>query len=371
MIKEYQYLKKHNESASILTMVPIPEAYISEFRNSETYECLSKRKDKQKKTDLSGFFPGIRISMSGSVLSNIVRVNQCLLGKKPTAVIAHQLSSALLITPYCFFFRKPFILILHDNPFLFMTQKNTKGLSLRKKFLNNLVYLVSNLTILLSRSTICTTAQIKNALKSNLAIKKTPLVADYGIDIFPETDIKERTLLLTVSKWSKFRRPRAYLDLIKFLPPGIKLTMVGRWDTEEEMNEFKEEVNNLGLADRIILKSDISEEELYDMYNKTKIFLRLGFNESGTGQAILEAIGHGCPVVISKGLGASELIKNGREGYIVDESDLQGVAECIQKMFTNDVMVSEMSAASYRLAKSHSWNDYLDKVHRALIKDIV
>ena len=88
------------------------------------------------------------------------------------------------------------------------------------------------------------------------------------------------------------------------------LVMAGRWDSEEEYSQFKSDVMQSNCSDSLIIRKELSEEELSDLYDRTRVFVRLGFNESGTGQAILEAIGHGCPVVIAKSIGASSLIED-------------------------------------------------------------
>jgi glycosyltransferase involved in cell wall biosynthesis len=96
---------------------------------------------------------------------------------------------------------------------------------------------------------------------------------------------------------------------------------------------------------------NVSEKMLSDFYDKTRIFLRLGFKESGTGLAIREAIGRGCPVVISKDLGAYTIVRSGESGFLVDENNLTDVAERIVTIFKNNDMVRRMSTCAYDLAK--------------------
>ncbi len=363
MLKEYYDFKRRKISTIILTQNPMPDAYESEFADIGTENCVVVTpKSKGKKTDISDFLPGVKASMNGSLLSNIITLTRYLRTRNFSIILAHQLLSAYLLMPYCIVHRKPFVLILHDNPFLFIKKKNLKNMSIIRRFEANLIHLLSNIVIFTSKSTVCTTPQIKEEVQSNLKIHKALLVAEYGIDTFPVVMSSDRNIILTVSKWSEFRNPTAYLDLLDLLPVKMKLVMVGRWDTEEELERFRAEVIRRALGDRLILKDNVSEEGLSHLYDETRVFVRLGFSENGTGQAILEAIGHGCPVVISRGLGASTMVLDGGTGFLVDENNLVDVADKIVTIFSNDEIVDKMSKCAYEVARKHSWQTYLDTI---------
>ncbi|MEM3489922.1 MAG: glycosyltransferase, partial [Nitrososphaerota archaeon] len=104
-----------------------------------------------------------------------------------------------------------------------------------------------------------------------------------------------------------------------------------------------------------------------DLYDRTRVFVRLGFNESGTGQAILEAIGHGCPVVISRSLGAASLIKNGKHGFLVNEMDLSEVAKKVIEIYGDDHLFQSMSDSAYDLARMNGWDNYLEKLRKIIL----
>ena len=363
MLKEYYDFRRRNISAIILTQNIIPYEYVNEFVNMGSDNCVVVTPDaKGRKKDISDFLPGVKVSMNGSFLSNVISLTRYLRIRNFSIIIAHQLLSAYILMPFCVMFRKPFVLILHDNPFLFLKKNNLKRMSLIRRFEANLVYLLSNIVIFVSKSTVCTTPQIKGEAESKLKIHKALLVAEYGIDTFPVVVSSNRKIILTVSKWSEFRNPTAYLDLLELLPTKMRLVMVGRWDTELERERFRTEVTRQALGERLILMDNVLEEELSHLYDETRVFVRLGFNENGTGQAILEAIGHGCPVVISRGLGASTMVLDGETGFLVDENNLIDVADKIVTIFENDEIVDRMSKCAYEVAKKHSWQAYLNTI---------
>ena len=57
---------------------------------------------------------------------------------------------------------------------------------------------------------------------------------------------------------------------------------VNRWDTELELERFRAEITRRALVECLILMANVSEEELSYLYVKTRVFVRLGFNENGT-----------------------------------------------------------------------------------------
>jgi len=363
ILKEYYYFKE-NKVPTILTFEHPIGAYEQELSKTKLKVLKQNEMNKLKNRNISIFFPGINASIKGGLLINMILLTRYLKKENPSAVIAHQLLSAIFVTPYCLMCRKPFILVLHDNPFLFLEKNGHSRAGPLRIMLFNLTYLISNLVIYKSRRTISTTTQISDAIKKKLLFRKDIVVAEYGIDTSKESDIGKRKLLLTVSKWSKFRNPEAYVELLNFLTQNINLTMVGRWDSDAELSEFVDFVKRQGLSHRVKIMVDVSEDELSNLYDETRVFLRLGFGERGTGQAILEALGHGCPVVISKDLGASTLIEDGKQGFLVDENDLSGVANKISMIFNDDDVLRSMVRESYDLSKRKSWNSYLESVFK-------
>jgi len=365
ILKEYYYFQERKISPTILTFEYPQGAYEEELSKTKLKILNLNEMGKTKNVDLYYFFPDIDVTVRGTLLNDVVLLNSYLREEDPSVVISHQLLSAILIMPYCLIYRKDYVLILHDNPFLFLEKNGPSKGNIFGGFIRAFVYLAANLVIHNSKRTICTTAQIYDVVKRKLFLKDDMTIAEYGIDTSQESDIGKRKLLLTVSKWSKFRNPKAYVELLNFLPQNINLTMAGRWDSDVELKEFMEFVERQGLSHRIKVIVDVSENELSKLYDDTRVFLRLGFGERGTGQAILEALGHGCPVVISKDLGASTIIEDGKQGFLVDENDLPGVANKISMIFNDDNILRSMVSESYDLSKRKGWNSYLETVFKA------
>ena len=359
MLKEYYFFRDNGFDVTLVTSQGSSHiSYFDELNKAGMIFLGSNEpKGHGKKSNISYFFPGLTVSIQDGLTSNVMKLIKFLRYQKPDIVIAHQLLSGLMLAPFCLLFRRNIVLVLHDNPYLFLENGSNK--SLKKKFINSVTYAVTRLAFYYSHRIVFTSESIARNTEKHINSGGKGVVADYGIDAFPKKDLK-REFVTVVSKWSRFRNPRAYLELRKLLPSDIILVMAGRWDSEGEYSEFKRTVIEAGYSESLIIKEELSEEELSELYDRTKVFVRLGFNESGTGQGILEAIGHGCPVVISKSIGASSLIQDGQQGFVVDETNLEEVAEKILHIFSEDQLFQDMVSSCYKLASSNGWTKYLN-----------
>lgn len=133
--------------------------------------------------------------MRGSMISNIIALIGYLRKNNFSSIIAHQLLSAFLLMPYSIIFQKPFVLVLHDNPFLFTNRDSIRKMSILKRFSALFIDLFSNIAILASNSTVCISVQIKDAVEKHLNVRNALSLAEYGIDAFPEVSVKDRNYL--------------------------------------------------------------------------------------------------------------------------------------------------------------------------------
>ena len=149
ILKEYYYFKEKNSSAFILSLNPIPNAYFNDFAKVGSEHCIVADHNLTSKIiNISDFLPGLEVSMRGSLLRNVIALIHHLRIRNPSVIIAHQLLSAYLLMPYCLIYRKPYVVVLHDNPFMFIEEKNLKKMSIIRRFQATLVYLFSNIVIL-------------------------------------------------------------------------------------------------------------------------------------------------------------------------------------------------------------------------------
>jgi len=85
----------------------------------------------------------------------------------------------------------------------------------------------------------------------------------------------------------------------------------------------------------------------------------------GFGLSILECLAWGRPVVTTEGAGASELITDGVEGFVVPIRDSGAIAEKIKWFRDNPDEVKVMGENGRKLAEKYTWNHIEDMMHDA------
>ena len=73
----------------------------------------------------------------------------------------------------------------------------------------------------------------------------------------------------------------------------------------------------------------------------------------GFGMPVLEALAQGTPVVTSSGTATEEVV--GDAGYVVDPSDLDGLAQRISELVTDDRRHAALSEAGRARAETFTW----------------
>ena len=82
----------------------------------------------------------------------------------------------------------------------------------------------------------------------------------------------------------------------------------------------------------------------------------------GFGIVCLEAMAAGVPVVITPNTGASELITDGREGFVVPVRDSEAIVERIEALARDRGLLEEMSHSAYLRAKEFGWESYRERL---------
>lgn len=90
------------------------------------------------------------------------------------------------------------------------------------------------------------------------------------------------------------------------------------------------------------------------LYSAVSVYVQPSVTE-GFGIEVLEAMGHGRPVIVSEGAGASLIVTDGIDGFIVSRRDPTAIAERIAYFRDNPHRIIEMGAQARRTAMLHTW----------------
>jgi glycosyltransferase involved in cell wall biosynthesis len=109
------------------------------------------------------------------------------------------------------------------------------------------------------------------------------------------------------------------------------------------------------IPDGVVFTGPLKGEALSEQYRRATVFV-LPSIEDGFGLVVGEAMSFGLPVLITTNTGASDVVNDGVEGYVVPPGDERALAERLQQMADDNELMNRLSATALQTAwKLGSW----------------
>lgn len=125
-------------------------------------------------------------------------------------------------------------------------------------------------------------------------------------------------------------------------------------------DDIKKRLADYGLSDKVKLHGVIREREiLSDYYAASDLFLFPSFYDNAP-LVVREAAAMGTPAILLKGSTASEVINDGKNGFLTDKSPVK-FAELVRHLHDNPDELKMVSAGA-RATLVRSWEDVVDEV---------
>lgn len=145
--------------------------------------------------------------------------------------------------------------------------------------------------------------------------------------------------------------------------PKWQLAIYGEGPLRENLES---EVESLGLNGKVLFPG--RTEHVIDELRESKIFC-LSSDFEGMSNAMIEAICIGLPIVTTNVSGVSELVDDGKNGYVVPCDDVEQLAQALQKVMSNNDMQKTMSESNLKKADIfkldnivNQWEQLIQKV---------
>jgi glycosyltransferase involved in cell wall biosynthesis len=134
--------------------------------------------------------------------------------------------------------------------------------------------------------------------------------------------------------------------------------------------ELKKQVENLNLEKKIIFTGEIKHEETAAYYSLADIFVYPSITEKISepwGLTLNEAMQFGLPLISTTAVGAAyDLIKNGKNGFFVNEKKSEELKIAIEKILNNEKLKRDMGKKSEEIIKKNSYGKMVDGFLEAL-----
>jgi UDP-glucose:(heptosyl)LPS alpha-1,3-glucosyltransferase len=141
--------------------------------------------------------------------------------------------------------------------------------------------------------------------------------------------------------------------------PGMRfrLLVVGRGDEKAYGRLARES----GIGDAVLFTGALARERLREFYLAGDLYAMLSRFDT-FGMVVLEAMAAGLPVLISGSVGARDVVREGKNGFVIeDPADEEAVAERIGTMLNCETR-ERMGREALKTARENSWDESVKRV---------
>ncbi len=186
---------------------------------------------------------------------------------------------------------------------------------------------------------VCKTTEARKYLQKHVRLSRT-CVIPVGVDssrFHADSKGESNSLeLLAVGNLLPLKNYPLVIEVLHELAKirsEVRLTIIGSGPDKEKIRRLAEEKS---IADKIRMIEKVPNSKMRDFYNRADLLLLLSKIEI-FGMVILEAMACGCPVMASAAPGASDIIKDNINGFIVSKMEPSDIASRISRIFDDNM----------------------------------
>ena len=148
--------------------------------------------------------------------------------------------------------------------------------------------------------------------------------------------------------------------------PEWKLQLAGTGSQKDidYLQSLAKEYNVINRMDFLGFRTDI-----HDLFNKASIFV-LSSRSEGLPMVLIEAMSQGCAPVATSNLGRTkDIITSDKEGLICPPEDVEGLAECMEKLIQDNYLREEIQRKAIERSKFYAldniikmWEDLFETI---------
>lgn len=198
-------------------------------------------------------------------------------------------------------------------------------------------------------------------IKKGFGNKKIKIIK-LGVDLkkfYQKKNKKKKNSFTIISSGEVSIRKGSHLLIKAFKNlkiPNIRLLFVGNF--EKGLSFYFNKNKNAN----IYFLGKKNEKELNDIYNNSDIFV-LNSLEDGFGMVIPQAMACGLPIITTHNTGASEIVENNKNGFVIKAGDVKSLENKIKKLYFDNKLREKMSKNSKKkIRENHSWLSYTEDI---------
>ena len=161
-------------------------------------------------------------------------------------------------------------------------------------------------------------------------------------------------VLITASRLEQKNGVGDIIDSLKLLPDNTCLVVCGGGALDSEL---KKQTKRLGLENRVKFLGFVERERLPVLFKSSDIFIRPSLTE-GLGNAFLEAMASGIPVIGTPVGGIPDFLIDEQNGFFCQPQNAKSIADTVNKIFSlsEDEKKKILSSALELVKEKYDWD---------------
>jgi len=119
-------------------------------------------------------------------------------------------------------------------------------------------------------------------------------------------------------------------------------------------------VNNLSIQDHVLLLPYLPQEQLWQLYAKSKVYVSLSSHD-GTPNTFLEALACGCFPVVGDIESLREWVRDGENGLLVDPRDHNQAAGAIIRALSDEKLIASVKQQNMQMIRQRADVDLISR----------
>lgn len=245
-----------------------------------------------------------------------------------------------------------------------------------RQIASRLVYLVVRFSIhhasvvIVPTKTLMLKATKMGCLPSKILVVPTPIdtsrfnVSADGSRIRKKYDLKEKTIIF-IGRLRPLKQVHNLIKAIAIIKMDcpVRLLILGKGSFEKELRRLCAELN---ISDRVTFVGLVQHERIPEYLAAADVFVLPSLLE-GIPKVLLEAMCMKKPIVATKALGITDLVKNGETALLVRPGDVKALADAIAKILRDEHLADFLSShAKKAFEKEYAFESVYEK-HREVI----
>ncbi len=155
------------------------------------------------------------------------------------------------------------------------------------------------------------------------------------------------------------------LAIVRRKNDDFKIVVAGKG----KAGKYQKLAARAGLADHIIFTGALAKDTLFDLYLAGDFYMMLSKFDT-FGMVVLEAMAAGLPVMVSANVGAKDLVREGKNGFIIENPSNHEKTAAKIALLLDETVRLKLSEAARQTASENTWNQTVIK-YRAIYDDVL